>query len=178
MDEDDHGTASSSMAAAAGAAHAAPEDEFGSAALDAESEILDEDAVVGTNDAGEGVDVLDENDASANKGPGLIPEKDRMMTKYMTKYEKARVLGMRALQISMNAPVMVPIDEGEYDPLKIAEKELRAEKVGASRRCLRDAPGGPLRGAGGGSPPARASASLARSLARSSPPPSAGALGH
>eukprot|EP00403_Amphidinium_massartii_P008054 CAMPEP_0178421064 /NCGR_PEP_ID=MMETSP0689_2-20121128/26457_1 /TAXON_ID=160604 /ORGANISM="Amphidinium massartii, Strain CS-259" /LENGTH=118 /DNA_ID=CAMNT_0020042569 /DNA_START=9 /DNA_END=365 /DNA_ORIENTATION=+ len=47
----------------------------------------------------------------------------RKTTPYMTKFEKARVLGARALQISMNAPVMVELD-GETDPLLIAEKEL------------------------------------------------------
>ena len=43
-------------------------------------------------------------------------------------YERARVLGTRALQISMNAPVTVEI-AGETDPLKIAMKELRARKI-------------------------------------------------
>lgn len=52
----------------------------------------------------------------------------RITTKYLTKYERARVLGTRALQISMNAPVMVDLD-GETDPLRIAEKELRERKI-------------------------------------------------
>lgn len=52
----------------------------------------------------------------------------RITTRYMTKYERARVLGTRALQISMNAPVMVDI-AGETDPLKIAMKELRERKI-------------------------------------------------
>jgi len=39
----------------------------------------------------------------------------------MTKYERARVLGTRALQISMGAPVMVEL-VGETDPLMIAHK--------------------------------------------------------
>ncbi|GLE01793.1 hypothetical protein PINS_up010631 [Pythium insidiosum] len=56
------------------------------------------------------------------------PNANRITTKYMTKYERARVLGTRALQISMNAPVMVDI-EGETDPLKIAMKELRERKI-------------------------------------------------
>ncbi|EDV20593.1 uncharacterized protein TRIADDRAFT_50973 [Trichoplax adhaerens] len=47
---------------------------------------------------------------------------------YMTKYERARILGTRALQISMNAPVMVEL-EGETDPLQIALKELKANKI-------------------------------------------------
>merc|ERR1712146_176631 len=53
---------------------------------------------------------------------------NRITTKYMTKYERARVLGTRALQISMNAPIMVN-PEGETDPLKIATKELLAKKI-------------------------------------------------
>jgi DNA-directed RNA polymerases I, II, and III subunit RPABC2 len=53
---------------------------------------------------------------------------ERITTRYLTKYERARVLGTRALQISMNAPVMVDLD-GETDPLRIAEKELRERKI-------------------------------------------------
>ena len=52
----------------------------------------------------------------------------RVTTPYMTKYERARVLGTRALQISMGAPVMVEL-EGETDPLQIAMKELKAQKI-------------------------------------------------
>ena len=46
----------------------------------------------------------------------------------MTKYERARILGTRALQISLNAPVLVDI-EGETDPLQIAMKELSQRKI-------------------------------------------------
>ncbi|KAE8694686.1 DNA-directed RNA polymerases I, II, and III subunit RPABC2 [Hibiscus syriacus] len=53
---------------------------------------------------------------------------NRKTSKYMTKYERARILGTRALQISMNAPVMVEL-EGESDPLEIAMKELRERKI-------------------------------------------------
>lgn len=46
----------------------------------------------------------------------------------MTKYEKARILGSRALQISKNAPLMV--DPGdECDPYRLAELELSQNKV-------------------------------------------------
>ena len=61
--------------------------------------------------------------AAASAGKTYIPIEERVTTKYLTKYERARVLGTRALQISMNAPVMVDLD-GETDPLKIAMKEL------------------------------------------------------
>lgn len=54
--------------------------------------------------------------------------KNKITTKYLTKYERARILGTRALQISMNAPIMVDTD-GETDPLKIATKELLARKI-------------------------------------------------
>ncbi|RSL61304.1 hypothetical protein CEP54_006320 [Fusarium duplospermum] len=57
-----------------------------------------------------------------------IPEGDRTTTPYMTKYERARILGTRALQISMNAPVLVDL-EGETDPLQIAIKEMREKKI-------------------------------------------------
>lgn len=57
-----------------------------------------------------------------------IPKEDRTTTPYMTKYERARVLGTRALQISLNAPVLVDI-EGETDPLQIAMKELAQRKI-------------------------------------------------
>ncbi|KAG6817740.1 hypothetical protein H0H87_004531 [Tephrocybe sp. NHM501043] len=65
-------------------------------------------------------------------GAGLAgerqPNKVRVTTPYLTKYERARILGTRALQISMNAPVLVPLD-GETDALQIAIKELSQRKI-------------------------------------------------
>ncbi|KAK4776747.1 hypothetical protein SAY86_005435 [Trapa natans] len=67
-----------------------------------------------------------------------VAERQRKTSKYMTKYERARILGTRALQISMNAPVMVEL-EGETDPLEIAMKELRERKIPFTiRRYLPD----------------------------------------
>jgi len=57
-----------------------------------------------------------------------VPRDKRITTNYMTKYERARVLGTRALQIAMCAPVMVEL-ENESDPLQIAAKELRDQKI-------------------------------------------------
>jgi DNA-directed RNA polymerase I, II, and III subunit RPABC2 len=52
----------------------------------------------------------------------------RVSVAFLTKFEKARILGTRALQISYNAPVMV--DPGiEMDPIKIAEMELAQNKL-------------------------------------------------
>ncbi|EFJ43645.1 hypothetical protein VOLCADRAFT_106747 [Volvox carteri f. nagariensis] len=81
------------------------------------------------------IDILDNQEQQQQQGGG---QRQRITTRYMTKYEKARVLGTRALQISMNAPVMVELS-GETDPLEIAMKELREKKVPFTiRRYLPD----------------------------------------
>jgi len=84
-------------------------------------EVLDEPE----NDGGPTVDVLP---SSAETGPGRVDPSKRITTPYLTKFERARCLGTRALQIAMCAPVMVEL-EGETDPLKIAIKELKARKI-------------------------------------------------
>ena len=48
-----------------------------------------------------------------------------------TKFEKARILGARALQISMGAPFLVKIDDAKlkeikYNPIEIAKLEFEA----------------------------------------------------
>lgn len=70
----------------------------------------------------EQIDILPADDSEGTKS------KERNTTPYMTKYERARVLGTRALQIAMCAPVMVEL-EGETDPLQIAMKELKQRKI-------------------------------------------------
>ena len=52
-----------------------------------------------------------------------------MSKQEFSKYERARIIGARGLQISMDAPLLVGVEESEldamnFDPLKIAEKEL------------------------------------------------------
>ena len=49
-------------------------------------------------------------------------------TPYLTKYEKARLIGTRALQISMGAPVAIDV-QGATDPVVIAEMELNAGQM-------------------------------------------------
>ena len=49
-----------------------------------------------------------------------------------TKYEVARILGARALQLAMDAPMLLKIEEKEleamnFNPLEIAKRELLAE---------------------------------------------------
>ena len=54
-----------------------------------------------------------------------------MDTKDFSKYEKARILGARALQIAMNAPLLIKISQEDletikFDAIKIAEVELNS----------------------------------------------------
>jgi len=54
-----------------------------------------------------------------------------MKEKDFSKYEKARILGARALQIAMNAPLLIKISQEDlekinFDALKIAEVELNS----------------------------------------------------
>ena len=105
---------------------AADEDTRGAAAGDDDLDVtgdLDPNDQVDANAANNDGDL--ELLGSAAPGGGSA---ERVTTRYLTKYERARVLGTRALQISMNAPVMVDI-EGLTDPLKIAQKELRERKI-------------------------------------------------
>lgn len=45
---------------------------------------------------------------------------------WLTKYEKARIIGARALQLSLGAPPLLPVEEvGLRDPIEIASLELR-----------------------------------------------------
>lgn len=93
----------------------------------------DQDNVVHSGDgAGADIDAAQRRAKELNTVKGIkskrIANDKRTTTPYMTKYEKARVLGTRALQISNNAPVLVDV-EGETDPLQIAIKELREKKI-------------------------------------------------
>ncbi len=53
------------------------------------------------------------------------------MEQNFSKYEKARIVGARALQIAMNAPLLIKFNEEDlekinFDALKIAEIELNS----------------------------------------------------
>jgi DNA-directed RNA polymerase I, II, and III subunit RPABC2 len=49
-------------------------------------------------------------------------------SKLMSRYEKAKVIGLRAIQISKNSPVMID-PKGETNPRIIALMELRNKKL-------------------------------------------------
>eukprot|EP00183_Erythrolobus_madagascarensis_P000747 CAMPEP_0185848158 /NCGR_PEP_ID=MMETSP1354-20130828/3142_1 /TAXON_ID=708628 /ORGANISM="Erythrolobus madagascarensis, Strain CCMP3276" /LENGTH=142 /DNA_ID=CAMNT_0028548523 /DNA_START=102 /DNA_END=531 /DNA_ORIENTATION=+ len=94
----------------------------------------DLDDGLGENDPEEEV-VGNETAAAAEK----VEPQLRRTPKIMSKYERARILGTRALQISLGAPVMVEVEDGVTDPLIIARKELVAQKIPITvRRYLPD----------------------------------------
>jgi DNA-directed RNA polymerase I, II, and III subunit RPABC2 len=87
---------------------------------------------------GEEGEPMEQDAAEIIEQPTQPSDKPRITTRYMTKYERARILGTRALQLSMNAPVMVQLN-GESDPLEIAMMELREKKIPFTvRRYLPD----------------------------------------
>ena len=62
--------------------------------------------------------------ASSNKQ--RLIEKIKIGPPMLTSFEKARILGARALQLSMGAPPLIDLsDLPSKDPVKIAEEELR-----------------------------------------------------
>jgi DNA-directed RNA polymerase subunit K len=47
----------------------------------------------------------------------------------LNKYEKARILGARGLQISLGAPVLVDVPKSVGEPLEIAQIELEKDAI-------------------------------------------------
>jgi DNA-directed RNA polymerase I, II, and III subunit RPABC2/DNA-directed RNA polymerase subunit K len=60
--------------------------------------------------------------------PGELKRKIRIGPPWLTRYERARVVGARALQIAMGAPVLVNVEElpenVRSDPVLLAKEEL------------------------------------------------------
>jgi DNA-directed RNA polymerase subunit K/omega len=59
--------------------------------------------------------------------------------KKLTRFERARIVGARALQISMGAPVLLDVPESIKSPIELAELELQEGALPISiRRALPD----------------------------------------
>jgi len=55
----------------------------------------------------------------------------------LTRFEKARIIGARALQISLGAPLFIPVPKNAKDPIEIALCEIEAKSLPVSiRRVL------------------------------------------
>jgi len=46
-----------------------------------------------------------------------------------TRFERARILGARALQVSLGAPILTDVPAGLVDPVEIAELEFAAGRI-------------------------------------------------
>lgn len=60
-----------------------------------------------------------------------MENKNKNSEQQFTKYEIARIIGARALQIAMDAPLLLRLSDSDlkdikYDAIKIAEKELQS----------------------------------------------------
>jgi DNA-directed RNA polymerase I, II, and III subunit RPABC2 len=57
----------------------------------------------------------------------------------LTRFERARIIGARALQLSLGAPLLVEVPETVSDPIDLALKELRDHALPMTlRRVLPD----------------------------------------
>lgn len=57
-----------------------------------------------------------------------------MELKENTKYERARMIGSRALQLSMGAPFLIKLSKKEleeikYNPIEVAKKEYESDAI-------------------------------------------------
>jgi DNA-directed RNA polymerase subunit K len=50
-------------------------------------------------------------------------------TEEYTRFERARILGARALQISLGAPILIDVLPSLVDPVEIAELEFAAGRI-------------------------------------------------
>ena len=48
---------------------------------------------------------------------------------HYTRFERARILGARALQISLGAPILTDVPTELIDPVEIAEREFEAAMI-------------------------------------------------
>lgn len=58
-----------------------------------------------------------------------MTEEIRVGPPKLTRFERARIVGARALQISMGAPILVELPEEVSDPIDIALRELEGDAL-------------------------------------------------
>ena len=72
-------------------------------------------------------EIIEEKDSKKDKKQQKIEKDKRVTLPYLTKFEKARVIGTRAVQISMGAKTNIKFDK--FDPIKIATEELLTKNL-------------------------------------------------
>ena len=56
------------------------------------------------------------------------PDDATLTSRHFTVYEETRLIAARAEEIALGSPVLVQLSEGEWDPILIATKELKAQR--------------------------------------------------
>jgi len=56
------------------------------------------------------------------------------LARKLTRFERARVIGLRALQLTLGAPPLVVLDDIPWDPLEAATRELASGLLPLSLR--------------------------------------------
>ena len=60
----------------------------------------------------------------------IVPDDERISNNILTKYERVKILGVRAKQISESAKIMVKIDNNEsLSPMELAKLELKHKVI-------------------------------------------------
>jgi len=59
---------------------------------------------------------------------------DQISAKRLTRFERARVIGLRALQLTLGAPPLIDIGDTTWNPLEVATKELEGRLLPLSLR--------------------------------------------
>ena len=94
-------------------------DSGGEEGEDSQEEVKDDESEI----------IVDDGEELCTTKKPYTKQEDRITSNFLTKYERARVLGTRALQLSKNAPPMVSPQPGDSDPYKLAEREFQAGKI-------------------------------------------------
>ncbi len=70
--------------------------------------------------------------SAAALGSGTVSERPvprPLVAADYTRFERARILGARALQISLGAPILIDVPSTLVDPVEIAEREFAAARI-------------------------------------------------
>lgn len=54
---------------------------------------------------------------------------ERVTSPFLSKYERARVIGVRAKQLSSGYPPRIAVPRGEIDPINVATLELKQKVI-------------------------------------------------
>lgn len=87
---------------------------------DLEEELINDDELI---------ELIEEDFDSIKKTYDEMTKSDKTTTPFLTKYERAKIIGVRAQQIADGAVAMIKVPKEVSSPIKIAELELKARKI-------------------------------------------------